>query len=58
MHKQVIEFWFDEIEPIMWFKRTTISIVCCTTVSAKFGGQRRRGSWRTGAIPSKDAWRR
>ena len=19
MHKQVIEFWFDEIEPIMWF---------------------------------------
>ena len=44
MHKQVIEFWFDEIEPIMWFKRTTISIVCCTAVSAKFGGQRRRGA--------------
>ncbi len=21
MHKQVIDFWFDEIEPIMWFKK-------------------------------------
>ncbi len=21
MHKQVIEFWFDEIEPVMWFKK-------------------------------------
>ncbi|WP_148873945.1 DUF924 family protein [Serratia marcescens] len=21
MHKQVIDFWFDEIEPVMWFKK-------------------------------------
>ena len=58
MHKQVIEFWFDEIEPVMWFKRMTISIVCCTAVSAKSGGRRRRASWHTGATPSKGVWRR
>lgn len=58
MHKQVIEFWFDEIEPVMWFKRTMISIVCCTAASAKSGGRRRRESWLTGATPSKGGWRR
>lgn len=21
MHKQVIDFWFEEIDPVMWFKK-------------------------------------
>lgn len=54
MHKQVIEFWFDEIEPIMWFKKDDDFD---RLLHSRFGE-----IWRAAAageaIPSKDAWRR
>lgn len=58
MHKQVIEFWFDEIEPIMWFKKDDDFDRLLHSRFGEIWRAAAAGSWRIGATPSKGAWRR
>ncbi|SUI46552.1 Uncharacterized protein conserved in bacteria [Serratia quinivorans] len=44
MHRQVLDFWFDEIEPALWFKKDDeFDRLLHTRFGQNLAGRRRRG---------------
>lgn len=58
MHKQVIDFWFDEIDPVMWFRKDDDFDRQLHQRFAALWHAAAAGSWPPGVTISKAGWRR